>query len=318
MYVIKAIPEDFIVDENADHLLAGGDYSYYILKKRILTGDGAIDKLAQKWGLNKKWFNTAGNKDKQGITTQWLSIKDGPEKDLELPGIHLTFKGKAEERLALGDLKSNHFEITMRKLSQQPALSRHIPNYFDDQRFGIQKNNHLIGKALLKNDFKEACILLDLPTQDPIKQLVPQRRMLRLYIHAYQGFLFNELLRKHIEHSGQFNTLSYAAGTLSFPKEDNAVNNTLPLPGFGTEDKEAIALLKEDGLSPRSFIIRQIPGLSAEGTDREMFAPVNNLVVGKQELDDLNPGFKKQRLEFSLPKGSYATIVVKAMYGTTC
>jgi len=48
---------------------------------------------------------------------------------------------------------------------------------------------------------------------------------------------------------------------------------------------------------------------------RKMFVKINNLEIGKLEDDDLNNGMKKVKIKFSLPKGSYATIAVKAMIG---
>jgi len=37
-----------------------------------------------------------------------------------------------------------------------------IKNFFDEQRFGVQKNNTLIGKALIQGRFKDACDLLEI------------------------------------------------------------------------------------------------------------------------------------------------------------
>ena len=41
--------------------------------------------------------------------------------------------------------------------------------------------------------------------------------------------------------------------------------------------------------------------------------PVANLTIGTLEDDELNDGRKKVRVVFSLPKGSYATMVIKRM-----
>ena len=47
----------------------------------------------------------------------------------------------------------------------------------------------------------------------------------------------------------------------------------------------------------------------------KIFADVSELSIGKLEDDELNKGMKKVRVKFTLGKGSYATIVIKEMFG---
>jgi len=68
-------------------------------------------------------------------------------------------------------------------------------------------------------------------------------------------------------------------------------------------------------ITTRSFVIREIPELSSEGVMRNAFVEVSNLSISDFDDDELNEGKKKCTVKFSLPKGSYATIVVKSMFG---
>ncbi|MBU0979974.1 MAG: tRNA pseudouridine(13) synthase TruD [Nanoarchaeota archaeon] len=314
MYLIKAKPEDFMVVEQSDlKLQDSGIYRYYGLDKRDLSTMEAVAAIAEKLNISTKFINIGGNKDKTALTRQTISIKGGPKHGMSIGKLSLTYLGAGDERMALGMLTGNRFEITVRRLQSGAEERRTIPNYFDDQRFGITKNNHLIGKHIIRREFEGACRLIGLATEDPIAKLASiEPRMLRLYVHAYQSYLFNKLLCMRIEKSGDHDLIDYALGKLLFPRKDVVSDEELSLPGFGTEGADDI--LKEEGLTSRDFIIRQLPGLSAEGVMRKAFVGIQELKLSELEDDEMHPGFKKQTVKFSLPKGSYATIVIKSLF----
>jgi tRNA pseudouridine13 synthase len=218
-----------------------------------------------------------------------------------------------------------------------------IPNYFDEQRFSA--NNYNIGLNILKRNYKLAAdymckskgIYADAAlvywTAHPTDyvgalQHVP-KRILILYIHSVQSHIFNEalsrLLLDHSQSSERDDILHYIAdyvvGSLGEEKilgklvfynytEDYAeLTNSLELVGFNTAimNHYVKKVLEEAGLSPRDFIIRALPDLSVEGVSRECFVDVINFE--HRILDD------RVIMEFELPKGSYATIVIKALFG---
>jgi tRNA(Glu) U13 pseudouridine synthase TruD len=83
--------------------------------------------------------------------------------------------------------------------------------------------------------------------------------------------------------------------------------SSLELVGFNTNNMNHYIkhLLNELSLTQRDFIVRALPDLSVEGTTRECFVDVQNFE--KEILEE------RAILEFELPKGSYATIVVKML-----
>ena len=77
--------------------------------------------------------------------------------------------------------------------------------------------------------------------------------------------------------------------------------------GFGTKvTKDIKEILEKEGITTRDFIIKQIPELSLEGNERQIFADIKNLEIEKIE--------KGYILKFMLPKGSYATEVIKQIF----
>ena len=156
---LKSSPEDFIVEEiNLMKFTPEGKFSYYLLKKRDLETGAAVQQIADRWKINQKYINIAGNKDKIAVTTQYISISQGPEQDMKSDNLELKFLGKGSFSLQLGYLEGNKFTIVVRQISSTEMKhflqhTKSIPpfiNYYDDQRFGINKNNHLIGKYLVK------------------------------------------------------------------------------------------------------------------------------------------------------------------------
>ena len=79
MYKIKQLRSDFIVKEISDvvnRIQNNGKYAYYTLKKTNLTTVGALEILSKKFKIPLKNFGFAGNKDKNAITVQKISIKN--------------------------------------------------------------------------------------------------------------------------------------------------------------------------------------------------------------------------------------------------
>ena len=339
MYKIKQIPEDFVVEEVSKlNISDKGMYTYALLTKRDYTTEKAVMTICQALRLDKRNINYAGLKDKKAITKQFISLK-GVSKEriesLELRDINLNFVGFGNERLNIGCLESNKFRITIRTLTDEKiSLIKQAPNYFDEQRFS--QCNKEVGKLILKKNFEEAInkvLESELENNSRIDQhlfnnkndfvgalLLLSRNTIRMYIHAYQSYLFNETVKRFIiKNFEYYHVVKYSEGELVFPREELA-NKKVKIIGFGTKlgldeiDEIIASLMEEEKITQRDFIIPQLKQLSAEGSERNLLFEVENFKFGKFLSDELNHGKKKVCLEFELQKGSYATIVVKALF----
>jgi len=318
-YIIKQIPEDFKVEEvplvkNENN----GNYNYFFLEKTSLNTLEAVKVIAKKLGISVKRIGWAGNKDKNALTKQLISfyrVKREFIEGLLLKNIKLSYFGSGNEEITLGKLLGNKFIVTIRnlsindceriKLNYELLKQNDIPNYFDEQRFG--GNNPETGKLLLQGNFKDASA-----SAGDLKLL--HKSQLLLYVHSYQSLLFNKLLSQYVKSgSTDYFTIKYSRGEFIFPKNE-IENKKLPVIGFGTELTGAASkILEEEGITTRNFVIKQFPDISSEGTLRDAFVKIKDFELGNPEDDELNPGMKKIRLSFSLPKGSYATVVVKVL-----
>lgn len=316
MYTIKQSPEDFIVKEISNvKTKESGEFQIYLLKKTDYTTEKAVQTIADQLNLPRKFIGYAGNKDKVAVTEQYISIKTKNKVNLSLKDIQLNFIGYTDQPISLGDLEGNEFEIKVKNLDDSGIIFFNnrskenpliFPNYFGEQRFS--KNNAAIGKLLIKGDFKKAIDLI-LETEGGYEEKIREsisnkpndfvnalstlpKKVLKLYIHSYQSYLFNIMLKKIID--------------------EKIKTDTLPLIGFGTEVNDPLIkeILKKESISPRDFIIRKMPLLSSDGEYRNAFVKADNF-----SYEILNE--KGIKLKFSLPKGCYATVLIDYLFNKT-
>lgn len=307
-YKIKEKPEDFIVREITTIKPAKeGQYSYFLLKKTNLNVMDAVRRISDFLGIPLKNVGFAGTKDKVAVTEQNISVRGGFEErlsNLRSEGIELTFLGKGDSPISLGDLEGNGFEIVVRDAGKEPKKLSMFINYFGEQRFS--QNNAEVGKAMIKGDFKKACEIMkenavdaylkSRPNDHPgaLKQL--PMKILTLYINAYQSSLWNSAVDEYLKKNKQ--------------REENL---RMPVIGFGTEfndpkTKEICEkIMKNESITTRDFIVRKMPELSSEGTERDVFAVIKDLSIEK--IGDM-----AYMLKFSLKKGCYATEAIRQMF----
>ena len=320
MYKIKQLPEDFIVNEISKiNAQENGQYAYYLLKKTSHTTIDALQILSKKFKIPLKNFGFAGNKDRNAITEQLISIYNGNKtmEGIKLKDIELKYLGNGSKEIYLGGLKGNEFVIAIRNLEKDDISSIKekikgnqilMPNYFGEQRFS--NNNSIIGKSIIKKDFKKAINLVlesNSDCNEKIKTHLQKQKndfigalkiipfkLLKLYVHSYQSYLFNKTLEQYLE----------------------TINIKIPIVGFSTElnnhstEKLIKKIFKEEKITSRDFIVRAIPELSSEGAEREIFVKINDFKIIKIEKDELNESKEKIIVSFSLPKGCYATVLI--------
>lgn len=341
MYLLKHFPEDFIVAEVAEYpLTETGPFLLVKATKRERNTEDVARELARQLRVPRQLVGFAGLKDKRAVTTQYFSVKGKTKEDLEglsIENVSLDFVGYTGESLALGMLRGNRFTLTIRNLAGDEDLSlpKFIPNYFDEQRFAFK--NARIGEMLVRKEFAAACqvIMEDRQHRKRVAEHLEEKPndfvgavrllpvpLLKIYLHAFQSRLWNETLVRYVEnHARAIVRRSYSQGGLAFPINTFAIENKqIPLPGFGNEEadpeiqKYIDDILRMNGLAPRDFVIKQLPNLSQEGALRPALMEVEEYEVGEFEEDEEFPGMKKATLSFRLAKGSYATMLVKALF----
>lgn len=321
MFKFKQEKGDFVVVEVGQHnILKSGKFGLYYLVKEDYTTEKAISTLSKMFHIPINHFGFAGNKDKKAFTFQYLTIKNGNERfSYDSPQLKLVFLGYLDEPISIGKLEGNKFYIKVYS-DNKPRTLDFIPNYFDTQRFS--EHNVEIGEALIKKDFKKARdlifsanhISLD-KSNDFVNEITSSvsKFVLLLYVHSFQSMLYNLALSQYIkEKTKEFREVNISHQKLFFVDE-KIDDLKLPLLGFDSDfaNKEIeeiyIKVMHDFDVNLKDFVIRQIPWLSLEGSERDAFVKIKNLKISQVN-------YEEWFLEFALPKGSYATIVLKSLF----
>ncbi len=153
----------------------------------------------------------------------------------------------------------------------------------------------------------------------------------RLFLHAYQSYLFNKILSHRLDaklpldNAVEGDVVCFAKGGMPDMDKQQAVTSenldavnrlagrgrafvTLPLVGFETVLAEGIqgeierAVLGDEGVSQENFRVEENPELGSRGTRRAALCSVQPQIRVEERMAEL---------EFVLPKGSYATVVLR-------
>ncbi len=312
--VIRSEPADFVVEELPAYLPEGsGSHAYLLVEKTGLTTRDLVLALVGE-GVEEAAIGVAGLKDKHAVTTQWLSLPKRHEAAVAalegLPGVRVLERSYHRNKLGLGHLRGNRFAVTVREAREGAAEAaeralrelgrRGAPNWFGPQRFGRFGSNAYDGWRVLRGE-----------------SVPGGHRLRRFFVSALQSLLFNEVLAARIE-AGLYETV--VAGDWArkhdtggtFLVEDPAIEGpraraleisaTVPL--YGRKVRTSPARAGEIEAAAMERLGLRWSDFTSRRGDRR---PTRILIGGAsvaQDADVLSLGF-------TLPKGSYATSVLR-------
>lgn len=174
---IKKLLEDFVVEEIPLYTPQGvGTHCYITIEKRGISTMQAVRTLAQAVGRPSGDIGYAGLKDTQAVARQTFSVEHletARARGLEMPHMRVADISRHRNKLKIGHLAGNRFTIKIRndQWSKDQSLQGRalenakavlaalaptgVPNFFGPQRFGMRKDNHLLGLAILQNNAQE-------------------------------------------------------------------------------------------------------------------------------------------------------------------
>ncbi len=391
---IKRRPEDFRVEEILEFPSdRKGRHFVHLLRKKKMDTLQALGIVARRAGVRVREIGIAGLKDKQGVTSQFISVP-GKRVEFRGPGLEVRFVGRSAEPVSPAMSRGNRFRIRVGGLSREDLegvearleeIRRFgVPNYFDDQRFGCLKHGQgfilrplLAGRpgdalkdlvaAPSKYDRRGTASLKaalgaawgDWQTCEKIgrklgvqgifghlaahpgdlygafRKVPLSIRLIHLY--AYQSFLWNravsDFLRRNVPGKERF-VIRSLSGRLQVHRAlpGGGVRAwrkaVLPLPagdlrlprrkgGKGLEaelDGALLAALAREGVSMEDLRLPKAAGISFKSEDRALLLYPGEWRLSRPEKD---PSRKEEWLlevSFRLPRGTYASLVVKALF----
>jgi len=387
---VKQQPNDFCVEELTDvRPGVSGPFAFYRLEKTGWTTPDALDAIRRRWQIELPRLGYGGLKDRHAVTTQYITIHNGPRRNLQHERVTVTYVGQVAHPYSSTAITANRFAIVLRHLTEVESSSAEaaarelastgVPNYFDDQRFGsVGPDGRFVARELVGGRFEEGlkialagvyehdgapekaekAILLkhwndwpatkaalprgnnrsivDYLVSHPVdyKGAVVRLRpeLQGLYLSAYQSHIWNRMLDRWLtqnfaaEHLG---TLSLKLGSSATPTlvteelERRWKTLHIPLPSARWKPEPgsewaaiAEAVLSDDGLTLAAM---KVPGVQkpffSKGERTGCVWPTGLATEARD--DELNRGRKKLLLRFDLPRGCYATMVIKRITGVS-
>ena len=397
---LKMYPEDFIVNEISinPEQQEGGKYTIARIRTRNWETNQLVREMATQLRISRKKITYAGTKDKRAITTQLFCFQAPMDEVLKinLPGFMIIDAYPSNKKIMLGDLIGNKFNLVVRnielpeseiknrvdKIYENIMKSQGVPNFFGVQRFGsVRPLTHLVGKAIIKGNFKEAVrlyvgapqkyedetlqkirkyfdetfdyekTLKEMPPDYTYERTILHRlvetggdcvsalsalpdKLLTLFIHAYQSYIFNKVLTLRLKKNLPLNepVVGDILCPVKYPEmvPDNNIyinvtNDNLEksrkqcierkafvtgvLPGrepvfaTGLPGEIEMEIFEGEHLVPEDFIVPDFPGITTKGKRRELLLRVFDFkyITGEKTCE----------FEFWLTKGNYATTVMR-------
>jgi tRNA pseudouridine13 synthase len=321
---IKESVEDFRVDEVAVFDAEGGGQHMFVnLTRSGITTRDVLRDLSKLFELKQRSVGYAGLKDKYAVASQTFSMDFGIDRpsgedvktliEENLPFI-VNWAKYHSRKLKSGQLRGNNFtiNITGLEISRQEALDRtraivdHIssvglPNYYGPQRVGEEGKNLLRGYDIIKGELR-----------------IHDRWLRRFLVSSYLNHVFNLYLAERIKR-GHYDKLILGdiakktdTGGLFIVEdlekeqpryEKKEISFTAPIYGpkmwfaSGPSGDFEMEMLEKSDVT-----LEELKRERVRGTRR----------VGRLTLDiSVIEHEKGIQLQFFLPKGAYATILLR-------
>lgn len=319
--VLKATAEDFQVNEVLDIPLAGdGEHLWLWVEKRELNTEESARRLARAAGVPVKMISYAGLKDRQALTRQWFSLhlpgKGEPDlTQAEDASLRILQATRHRRKLQRGAHSANGFSLRLTSLTADHAAIEQrlnqikqcgVPNYFGSQRFGHDGGNLAHARHYAEN-----------------ARLPEQRNVRSRILSTARSYLFNQILAKRVE-EGSWNqarpgdVLAFTDSRSFFiageaecadPRlEALDLHPTGALYGKGISPASGDTLALEQAVHTREAML--CDWLAEAGLDHErriLRLPIRELSWHYPEPDIL-------QLDFILPTGCFATVVVRELF----
>ena len=313
--VLRREPEDFVVEERPTYLPSGsGEHLYLHLEKRGHTTAHVARELSNQLGVKAKDLGIAGLKDRHAVTRQWISLPAKFETrlgDFKFEGVQILDTSRHTNKLGLGHLKGNRFSVRVRGAAGTAGQAAEtlelltrlgVPNYFGPQRFGLGGLNAEEGLRVLRGQSSLRDPQVRRFLSSSVQSAVFNRFVsVRLERGLFDSVLAGDMAKKS-DTGGVF--LVEDAGAESPRAQRGEISATGTLFGRKTKPLTMSAgdleneILAEFDLMPEVF--------SSRKGDRRVI----RIFMEESELESADDGYI---VRFSLPKGSFATSVLREL-----
>ncbi len=294
-----------------------GEHLFIYLRKIGANTNYVARELAKYFKVKENLVSYAGLKDRFAVTEQWFGVHLPGKKvydlsDLNIEGVEVLSAKRHNKKLRIGSLSGNRFVLLLRNVSHIKALTERwqkiieagVPNYFGEQRFGIDGGNLPKALALFAGS------------------KVKDKKKRGMYLSAARSYLFNQVVSERIATqtftrllAGDVCMLSGTQSVFKTPEitaeltrrlSEQDVDITAPMWGAGDLMTEHDALILEQHIAQQQpEICVGLPRFGLKQERRRIRLSISNTEIG---VDGENVS-----LSFFLPAGCYATTVLREL-----
>ena len=299
--------------------------------------------ISKKLGINSGDVHIAGIKDKKALTTQNISIRVAVDRIHlleEIPNFEILSTTQTMHPLRIGDLRANKFRVTIRdtevtgeslKTSLQACInkvnSHGVLNLFDSQRMGFNDCNVRVGEALRQKNYPKAIALLvdNLVSLLGHSELLltPEKKLILIKgkYPTYIERLYGEYLSTGNAKIAIMRNLPprlrvfYLSAYQSSKFNDNLFNHKIARWYCPFDRYFNLSLEDKVRITNKNALLFKWKVLNREGeycqrVGQKSFRPIRFF---PEEMDLESIELNKYTISFRLPKGCYATILLKEL-----
>jgi tRNA pseudouridine13 synthase len=299
-----------------------GEHLFIHIRKTGANTLFVARELAKYFKVKEQLVSYAGLKDRFAVTEQWFGVHvPGKEvfelNDVVIEGVEILSYKRHNKKLRTGALLGNQFELVLREVTAikafterwQKIVDQGVPNYFGEQRFGIEGGNIERALSLFSG------------------QKIKDKKKRGIYLSAARSHIFNQVINERIKQT-RFDKITIGdvlmlAGTQSvfhLDETDSAITQrfaekdvdiTAPMWGAGDLMTTAEPLALEQKVAEENQDFCQ--GLPRFGLKQERRRIRLNVSDTSIELLSIDKASNSVSISFFLPAGCYATTVLREL-----
>jgi len=321
--ILRSQISDFKVFEQLPFVPCGeGEHLFVHIRKTGANTIFVARELAKYFNVKEQLVSYAGLKDRFAVTEQWFGVHvPGKQEynldDLVIEGVEVLSFNRHNKKLRTGTFTGNCFELILRDVTAIKALTERwqniveqgVPNYFGEQRFGIDGGNIERALGLFSG------------------QKVKDKKKRGIYLSAARSHIFNGVINERINQQcfdqvavGDVLMLAGTQSVFHLDEIDETIKQrfidkdvdiTAPMWGAGQlMTSEGPLTLEQDVAQKNDEFCQGLPRFGLKQERRRIRLNISDTDI---ELMSGQEGSNAVKISFFLPAGCYATTVLREL-----
>ncbi|MEW6998358.1 tRNA pseudouridine(13) synthase TruD [Colwelliaceae bacterium BS250] len=320
---LRSKVEDFKVFERLPFEPCGeGEHLLIHIRKTGANTLFVARQLAKYFKVKEALVSYAGLKDRNAITEQYFGVHvpgktEYDLSDLVIEGVEVLSYKRHNKKLKTGALTGNSFQLTLRNVTNISSLTKRfkqvieqgVPNYFGEQRFGIDGQNIDAARELFNGkkvkDKKKRGFYLSAARSHLFNAIVAERIVLKKFLTPIPGDVYMLAGSRSVFHTDIIDD------EIERRLSEKDIDITAPLWGAGESLTTDKALTLEESVANQYEDLAK--GLGKFGLKQERRKICLQVSEAKLEQIIEDKQHTSVVISFFLPAGCFATTILREL-----